>query len=49
MRVSFFVNRFRELGFFDYGEGGLQVHSSLLNVVLHDQLFALPFLCRIDL
>ena len=36
-RVSFFMNRFRELGFVDYGEGGgLQVHSSLLNVVLHD-------------
>jgi len=36
-RVSFFMNRFREMGFVDYGEGGgLQVHSSLLNVVLHD-------------
>ncbi|MGD0759735.1 MAG: Crp/Fnr family transcriptional regulator [Candidatus Sulfotelmatobacter sp.] len=36
-RVSFFMNRFRELGFLDYGEGGgLQVHSSLLNIVLHD-------------
>ncbi len=35
-RVSFFMNRFRKLGFIDYGEGGLQVHSSLLNVVLHD-------------
>jgi CRP/FNR family cyclic AMP-dependent transcriptional regulator len=35
-RVSFFMNRFRELGFLDYGESGLQVHSSLLNVVLHD-------------
>ena len=35
-RVSFFMNRFRELGFIDYGEGNLQVHSSLLNVVLHD-------------
>jgi len=36
-RVSFFMNRFRELGFVDYGEGGgLQVHSSLLSVVLHD-------------
>jgi CRP/FNR family transcriptional regulator, cyclic AMP receptor protein len=34
-RVSFFMNRFRELGFIDYN-GGLQVHSSLLNVVLHD-------------
>ena len=35
-RVSFFMNRFRELGFLDYGESGLQVHSSLLNIVLHD-------------
>jgi CRP-like cAMP-binding protein len=35
-RVSFFMNRFRKLGFVNYGENGLQVHSSLLNVVLHD-------------
>ena len=38
-RVSFFMNRFRRLGFIHYSggiEGGLQVHSSLLNVVLHD-------------
>jgi len=35
-RVSFFMNRFRKLGFVDYGEDGLQVHSSLLNIVLHD-------------
>jgi len=35
-RVSFFMNRFRDLGFVDYGAGGLQVHSSLLNIVLHD-------------
>ena len=35
-RVSFFMNRFRKLGFVDYGESGMQVHSSLLNVVLHD-------------
>ena len=36
-RVSFFINRFRELGFLDYeGGSGLQVHSSLLNIVLHD-------------
>src|SRR5579864_4320879 len=35
-RVSFFMNRFRKLGFINYGENGLQVHSSLLNVVLHD-------------
>jgi CRP/FNR family cyclic AMP-dependent transcriptional regulator len=36
-RVSFFMNRFRKLGFVDYNGGSsLQVHSSLLNVVLHD-------------
>ena len=35
-RVSFFMNRFRKLGFIDYGGSELQVHSSLLNVVLHD-------------
>ena len=35
-RVSFFMNRFRKLGFVDYDGGGLQVHSSLLNVVLND-------------
>ncbi len=35
-RVSFFMNRFRELGFLDYSESGLKVHSSLLNIVLHD-------------
>src|SRR5256884_5673327 len=34
-RVSFFMNRFRKLGFIHYN-GGLQVRSSLLNVVLHD-------------
>lgn len=34
-RVSFFMNRFRKMGFVDYN-GGLRVHSSLLNVVLHD-------------
>ena len=34
-RVSFFMNRFRKLGFIDYN-GGLKIHSSLLNVVLHD-------------
>ena len=34
-RVSFFMNRFRKLGFIHYN-GGLQVHSSLPNVVLHD-------------
>ena len=35
-RVSFFMNRFRKLGFIQYNGGGLKVHSSLLNVVLHD-------------
>jgi CRP/FNR family transcriptional regulator, cyclic AMP receptor protein len=35
-RVSFFMNRFRKLGFIDYGGSELQVHSSLLNIVLHD-------------
>jgi CRP-like cAMP-binding protein len=36
-RVSFFMNRFRRLRFIDYDAGSaLQVHSSLLNVVLHD-------------
>jgi CRP/FNR family transcriptional regulator, cyclic AMP receptor protein len=36
-RVSFFMNRFRKLGFIDYHPGdALQVHSSLLNVVFHD-------------
>jgi len=34
-RVSFFMNRFRKLGFIEYN-GGMKVHSSLLNVVLHD-------------
>jgi CRP-like cAMP-binding protein len=34
-RVSFFMNRFREMGFVRYN-GELEVHSSLLNVVLHD-------------
>jgi CRP/FNR family transcriptional regulator, cyclic AMP receptor protein len=35
-RVSFFMNKFRKLGFIDYN-GGIEVHSALLNVVLHDQ------------
>jgi CRP/FNR family transcriptional regulator, cyclic AMP receptor protein len=34
-RVNFFMNRFRKLGFIDYN-GGLKIHSSLLNIVLHD-------------
>jgi CRP-like cAMP-binding protein len=39
-RVSFFMNKFRKLGFIAYDggvDGGIEVHSSLLNVVLHDQ------------
>jgi CRP/FNR family cyclic AMP-dependent transcriptional regulator len=35
-RVSFFLNRFRELGFIEYNGGGMNVHSSLASVVLHD-------------
>ena len=38
-RVSFFMNKFRKLGFIDYSggpSGRLEVHSSLLNMVLHD-------------
>jgi CRP-like cAMP-binding protein len=34
-RVSFFMNRFRKMGFIEYNHG-LEVHSSLLNIVLHD-------------
>ena len=34
-RVSFFMNKFRRLGFIDYN-GDLEIHSSLLNVILHD-------------
>ena len=36
-RVSFFLNKFRKLGFIDYNGGGLEVHNSLLNAVLHDE------------
>jgi len=35
-RVSFFMNRFKKLGFVEYDGSGMKVHSSLLNVVLHD-------------
>jgi CRP/FNR family transcriptional regulator, cyclic AMP receptor protein len=38
-RVSFFMNRFRKLGFIQYNgqyDSGLEVHSSLLNIILHD-------------
>ena len=36
-RVSFFMNKFRELGLIEYNGSGIDVHSSLLNAVLHDQ------------
>ena len=35
-RVSFFMNKFRKLGYIDYN-GRIEVHSSLLSVVLHDE------------
>ena len=35
-RVSFFMNKFRQLGLIDYN-GHIEVHSSLLNIVLHDK------------
>ena len=35
-RVSFFMNKFRRLGFVDYNGEGLEVHSALLNVILYD-------------
>jgi CRP/FNR family cyclic AMP-dependent transcriptional regulator len=35
-RVNFFMNKFRKLGFIQYNSGGLQVHNSLLSVVLHE-------------
>jgi CRP-like cAMP-binding protein len=38
-RVSFFMNRFRRMGFISY-DGRIEVHKSLLNVILHDQLSA---------
>jgi CRP-like cAMP-binding protein len=34
-RISFFMNKFRKLGFIEYN-GGMHVHSSLLNIILHD-------------
>ena len=35
-RVNYFMNKFRQLGFIDYsGSGRLEIHSSLLNMVLH--------------
>ena len=35
-RVSFFMNRFRTMGFIAYSAGAMQIHGSLLNVILHD-------------
>jgi CRP/FNR family transcriptional regulator, cyclic AMP receptor protein len=35
-RISFFMNRFRKLGFIQYDSAGTEIHSSLLNVILHD-------------
>src|SRR6202163_2391026 len=35
-RVNFFMNKFRERGFIQYNKGGLQINTSLLNVVLHE-------------
>jgi CRP/FNR family cyclic AMP-dependent transcriptional regulator len=35
-RINFFMNKFRKLGFIQYNGSGMQVHSALLNVVLHD-------------
>jgi CRP/FNR family transcriptional regulator, cyclic AMP receptor protein len=42
-RISFFMNRFRKLGFVEYN-GDVEVHNSLLNVLLHDK----PHLRRRD-
>ena len=36
LRVSYFLNRFRDLGFIDYKRDGMHIHSSLVSVVLHD-------------
>ena len=42
-RVSFFMNRFRKLGFINYdGGSGLQVPSALFNIILHDENLAPP-------
>ena len=35
-RVSFFLNRFRDLGYIDYNSGGMLIKNSLVNIVLHD-------------
>jgi CRP/FNR family transcriptional regulator, cyclic AMP receptor protein len=36
-RVSFFMNKFRDLGLIDYNGEGIEIHSSLLNAVLHEK------------
>ena len=36
-RVSFFMNKFRKLGLIDYNNGQIEIHTSLLNVVLHEE------------
>jgi CRP/FNR family transcriptional regulator, cyclic AMP receptor protein len=35
-RINYFLNKFRKLGFIEYDNGALKVHSSLLNVIVHD-------------
>jgi len=35
-RINFFMNKFRKLGFIEYDDRGLKVHTSLLNVIVHD-------------
>lgn len=35
-RINFFMNKFRKLGFIAYDDNGLKVHTSLLNVIVHD-------------
>jgi hypothetical protein len=35
-RIKFFMNTFRKLGFIEYDDRGLKVHTSLLNAIAHD-------------
>jgi CRP-like cAMP-binding protein len=35
-RINFFMNKFRKLGFIEYDDSGLKVHTSLLNVIVHE-------------
>jgi CRP/FNR family cyclic AMP-dependent transcriptional regulator len=35
-RINLFMNKFRKLGFIEYGDGTLKIHSSLLNIIVHD-------------